>query len=61
MTYIAALSKKARMLLKKLGERRAYNKAMLAGVEQRNLNLFGGINQMLRTAEVQCLQHEAQV
>jgi len=35
------------MLPKKLEEHQSYNKAVLAGVKQCNLNLFGDINQVL--------------
>lgn len=47
MTSVVAINKKARTLPKKLEERQSYNKAMLAGVKQCNLNLFGDINQMV--------------
>lgn len=47
MTCIVAITKKARMLPKKLEERQSSNKATLAGVKQCNLNLFGDINRVL--------------
>lgn len=47
MTYIVAITKKARMLPKKLEECQSCNKAMLAGVKQCNLNLFEDIKQIL--------------